>query len=198
MDLYFLHQSSSTSRPIIIDKKTSGGSPLVFIFRILRASSPAAPGISSLLLLLLRPDRVRRVPPRWTHPERCKHTSSTNPCQCLAFFREVNTTPPMMISTRTLAPRTRPAFPPIGGKTLSVGVTVPSTKTGVVVGMRSGVAVLSIAARASINDWSFKFESRFEDPIRAQLMKGINSNTMNLIFMGITLDLEVALQISLS
>ena len=42
---------------------------------------PAAPRISSLLLLPLGPDRVRRVPPRRTHLSMRKHTSGKVACQ---------------------------------------------------------------------------------------------------------------------
>ena len=117
-----IHRAVQVIPLYIINKRGSFGPPLVFFKSILRASYPAAPGISSLLLLPLGPDRVRRVPPRRTHPEESKDTSGPHHCQCFALRRAVKTTPPIIINTNTLAPITRPAFPPTAGSIRGSGV----------------------------------------------------------------------------
>ena len=47
-----------------------------------RASNPAAPGATSLVLLPLGPDTIQRFPPRRTHPAvGLKDTAGNNRCQ---------------------------------------------------------------------------------------------------------------------
>ena len=49
----------------------------------IRAGDPAAPGLTFLPLLPLGPDGVRKVPPRWTHPDCARIPEEETTVNCL-------------------------------------------------------------------------------------------------------------------
>ena len=68
-----------------------------------RAGAPAAPRVTSLVLLPLGPDTVRRFLPRRTHPAvGKKDTSCDQDCQLLLLCRKIALV--MMIVTKMIAP----------------------------------------------------------------------------------------------
>ena len=120
---------------------------------MLQAGNPAAPGMSSLLLLPLGSDRVRRFPPRRTHPERMKDTSGAKACQWPHGFlrRVLQIIPPKMIITSTLAPHTNPALLPTGGSTRSacgVAWVAAIVAAAALVASNEGVTVITPCALA--------------------------------------------------